>query len=75
MDHKLIENNYTVFFWLRRVEIAVFWSKTAFLGIEKPGFEVVLAFFTPIFDEISPKLPLYIVGSCVGLPLVPFGVF
>ena len=50
MDQKLIENNHTVFFWLRKVKIAVFWSKTAFLGIEKPGFEVFLAFSTPIFD-------------------------
>ena len=39
---------------------------------QNPGFEAILAFQTPIFDKISPHLPPYVVGPCVGAPLVPF---
>ena len=37
-------------YWSSGVKIAVFESKTAFLGSDNSGFEAVFTFYTPILD-------------------------
>ena len=44
MDQILLENNLTWAYVLKGVEIALFWSKMAFVGTENSGFEALFAF-------------------------------